>query len=438
MAEFVDLLLLPRWLIPIEPEGVVLADRAVAVRGGRIVAVEPVSRALARFDAAQCVDLPDHVLIPGFVNTHTHAAMTLLRGYADDMSLMRWLNERIWPAEAKHASAAFVRDGTRLACAEMLRGGVTCFNDMYFYPKAAAEAVLDSGIRAALGLIAIEFPSTYANDADDYLTKGLECRDAFKGERCLSFCMAPHAPYTVSDETFRRIVTFADQLGLPIHLHLHETEHEIAESLTQYGLRPLERMRRLGVLGPNLIAVHAVHLEDHEIATMLALGCHISHCPTSNMKLASGVAPIARARRCGLNIALGTDGAASNNRLDMLQEMRHAALLAKVSSLDPTALSAHEVLRMATLGGATALGLDASIGSIEIGKEADLVAIRMSDFELAPCFDAASHLVYVAGREHVSHVWVAGGAKLAEGRLLQARNSELLELASMWHNRLTI
>lgn len=438
MAEDADLLILPRWLIPIRPAGVTLLDHAVVLRQGRIVAVEPAADATARFSAARRVELPQHVLIPGLVNAHTHAAMSLLRGYADDMALMKWLAERIWPAEGRFASPAFVRDGTRLACAEMLRGGITCFNDMYFFPEAAATAALESGIRAALGLIAIEFATVYAADADDYLTKGLSFRDAFKGERCLSFCLAPHAPYTVSDRTFQRVVTFADQLGLPIHCHLHETAQEVEESMARFGLRPIERLRRLGVLGPNLIAVHAVHVDAHEMATLATHGSFIAHCPTSNMKLASGIAPVAAAQRTGARVALGTDGAASNNRLDMFQEMRHAALLAKVSQRDATVLSAHEVLRMATLDGAAALGLDQTIGTIEEGKDADLAAIRLEDIEVAPCFDPASHLIYAAGREHVSHVWVAGNPCVAEGELLRVRNSELLAMAGMWQNKLQI
>lgn len=436
MTEAVDLLLTPRWLIPIEPAGITLCDHAVAIQAGRIVGVVPAEEARQRFTPRQHVELPDHVLLPGLVNAHTHAAMTLLRGYADDMALMDWLNQRIWPAEVRHVSPQFVRDGTLLACYEMLRGGVTCFNDMYFYPEAAAQAALAAGMRAALGIIVIEFPTDYASDADAYISKGLATRDALRDQPLISFCMAPHAPYTVSDKSFERIVTLTEQLNLPIHLHVHETHAEIDESLAKFGVRPLERLRRLGLLGPNLIAVHAVHLDIQEIEQLAEHGCTLAHCPTSNMKLASGIAPIAEAQRRGVRIALGSDGAASNNRLDVLGEMRQAALLAKVASGDATVLGAHETLRMATLNGAAALALDDRIGSIEQGKEADLCAVDLAGLDIAPCYDPASHLVYAAGRENVSHVWVAGKPRIAGGVMLQISNKDLACATNVWRNKL--
>ncbi len=434
--EKIDLLIEPRWLIPIEPRGVTLENYAVAIHGERILAVLPVETARARYQAGRTVALPQHVLIPGLVNLHTHAAMTLMRGIADDLPLKEWLETRIWPAEAKHVSAAFVRDGTALACAEMLRGGITCFNDMYFFPEAAAEAVLEMGMRASLGLVALEFPTTYAADAEDYLSKGLAARDRLRNEPLLTFCMAPHAPYTVADKTFERIVTLAAQLDLPIQIHLHETRAEVAEGQSQYGVRPLERLHRLGLLGSGLIAVHAVHLDDTEIGLLAQQGCAVAHCPTSNMKLASGVAPIGALQASGVRVGLGTDSAASNNRLDLFQEMRHAALLAKVSSGDPARLDAHTVLRMATLDGAAALGLDALIGSIEAGKAADLCAVRLETVETSPCYDPASHLLYAAGRDLVSHVWVAGRQKLDDGVLLEYDTGRLLAAAELWQNKL--
>lgn len=433
----IDLLILPDWIIPIEPAAVTLAGHALAVDRGRIVAILPSVEARRRFRPRQTFELPGQVLLPGLVNLHTHAAMTLMRGYADDLPLMRWLSERIWPAEARHADAGFVRDGTLLACAEMLRGGITTFNDMYFFPEAAAEAVLQSGMRAVLGMIAIEFPTRYAVDADDYLSKGLAVRDRYSQEQLLSFCLAPHAPYTVADKTFDKIATLAAQLELPIHMHVHETIHEIEESVRQHGVRPIERLRRLGLLTPQLIAVHAVHLEPAEIDLLAHEGCHIAHCPTSNMKLASGIPPMAAASARGLNFGLGTDGAASNNRLDMFHEIRHAALLAKAASLDAQALSAHAVLTAATLGGATALGLDPLIGSLTPGKFADLCAIRLDEWLLQPCYDPASHLVYAAGREQVTHTWVEGKLVMSNGIPSQIDASELLDITGLWHTRLT-
>ncbi|MBV6476189.1 MAG: TRZ/ATZ family hydrolase [Rhodocyclaceae bacterium] len=437
MSEPIDLLIEPRWLIPVEPRGAMLEGQAVAVSAGDIVDVLPAEAARQRYLPARHVVLADHVLIPGLVNLHTHAAMTLLRGIADDLPLMEWLKNHIWPAEAKHVSAAFVRDGTLLACAEMLRGGITCFNDMYFFPEAAAEAARSLGMRAVLGLVVIEFPTAYAADAEDYIVKGLAARDRLRGDPLVSFCMAPHAPYTVSDASFERIATLAAQLDLPVHIHVHETRGEIEESVRRHGLRPIERLDRLGMLGPGLIAVHAAHLDAAEIRLLAKYDCSVAHCPTSNMKLASGIAPIVAKLGEGIRVGLGTDGAASNNRLDLFQEMRHAALLAKAVSGNAAAFDAHTVLRMATLNGAAALGLGDRIGSIEAGKAADLCAVRLNTVETAPCFNPASHLVYAAGREHVSHVWVNGVLQVENGALQQCNTSRLLDIAYLWQNKLT-
>ncbi len=427
-----------RWVIPVNPPGRVLEHHSVAVRDGRILAVLPTAQAHAAYLPAERVSLSGHALIPGLVNLHTHASMALMRGLADDMTLMQWLQHRIWPAEAKHVSPEFVYDGTLLACAEMLRGGITSFNEMYFYPGDAARAVLDMGMRAALGLIVIDVPTVYAADADDYVAKGLDLRDALREHQLLSFCMAPHAPYTVSDRTFSRLITLAEELDLPVHMHVHETQDEIDQSIAQHGVRPLERLRRLGMLGPNLIAVHAIHLSDEEIALLVQNGCSVAHCPSSNLKFANGFAPVARLLARGLNVGLGTDGSASNNRLDLFQEMRQAALLAKALSGDAGALPAHKALAMATLDGARALRLDHAIGSVEPGKFADLTAVEFSVPEMLPCYDPISHLVYAAGRENVSHVWVAGRL-LVENRTLKNRpKNDLENLAFLWQNRLSM
>jgi 5-methylthioadenosine/S-adenosylhomocysteine deaminase len=428
----------PRWIIPVEPAGVVLEHHALAVNQGRIVALLPRDEARAAYAPRERVQLDEHVLLPGLVNLHTHAAMALMRGYADDLPLRSWLQDKIWPAEAKHVSPGFVRDGTLLACAEMLRGGVTCFNDMYFFPQDAAAAALRLGMRAALGITVIEFPTAYAADAEDYLAKGLAARDEFRDQSLISFCLAPHAPYTVADKTFVRIATLAAQLDVPIHIHVHETRHEVEESLQQHGSRPLERLRRLGLIDPRLIAVHAVHLNGDEIALLAENGASIAHCPTSNMKLASGIPPVAGMLGAGLRVGLGSDGAASNNRLDLFREMRHAALLAKAASGDATVANAHQVLRMATLDGAAALGLDAIVGSLLPGKSADLCAVRLDDWLLQPCFDPASHLVYAAGRENVSHVWTEGRLRICDGEATTIDQVELLDITRIWHNILCV
>ncbi|MSQ89741.1 MAG: TRZ/ATZ family hydrolase, partial [Betaproteobacteria bacterium] len=386
------------------------------------------------------VTLDEHVLIPGLVNAHTHAAMSLMRGLADDLPLMRWLEEHIWPTEMKHVSPQFVKDGSLLACAEMLRGGVTCFNDMYFFPEATLAAALETGMRVSIGMIVFDLPTAYGSDPDDYLSKGLALRDRWGEHPMVSFCLAPHAPYTVSDATFRKIAKLVGEVEMPVHIHLHETADEIARSLAEHGVRPLERLRRLDLLGPGLIAVHAVHLNDAEIALLAKHGASVAHCPSSNLKLASGFAPVAKIVAAGINLAIGTDGAASNNRLDMFEEMRLAALLAKAVASDAEAMPAHAALRAATLGGAAALGLETRIGSIRPGKAADLAAVRIAGPELSPCYEPVSHLVYAAGRQHVSDVWVAGRHLLRGGILLDSAPhfpfKDLDTRSKMWQNSL--
>ena len=320
--------------------------------------------------------------------------------------------------------------------AEMLRGGITCVNDMYFFPEATARAALRAGMRASLGMIIIEFPSAYAPDTATYLQKGVALHDAYKDEATLSFCMAPHAPYTVGDETLKRVASLAETLDIPIHMHIHETRHEVDEGLRQHGVRPFERLRELGLVGPRLIAVHAVHMDEREMDTMAREGVSVAHNPSSNLKLASGFMPAAAMRGRQINGGLGTDGAASNNRLDMFTEMRTAALLAKAVSGDASALPAAEVLEMATLQGARAIGLDGRIGSLEAGKRADLAAVDLSAIEAQPLYDVASSLVYSAGREHVTDVWVDGKPRLRERELVDLDLRELPAKAAWWQGKL--
>ncbi len=434
----IDTLLEARWVVPVEPAGTLWHDHAIAINKGVIQAILPNAEAQSRFAARERIILGNHALIPGLINLHTHAAMSLMRGLADDLPLMEWLNQRIWPAESRHVSADFVLDGTRLACAEMLKGGTTCFNDMYFFPEASAQAALDTGMRAAIGMIVIDSLTAYASDADDYLAKGLSLRDSYSQHPLLSFCLAPHAPYSVGDKTFADILTYAEQLDLPIHIHLHETVDEIRGGLKASGLRPLERLRRLGLLGPSLIAVHMVHLTAEEIELTGQQGCSIAHCPSSNLKLASGFAPVAALLNRGVNVGLGTDGAASNNRLDMFAEMHLATLLAKAQSGRADTLPAHQALQMATLNGARALGLSKTTGSLVAGKAADITAVDFSSLELSPCYDPVSHLVYAAGREHVSHVWVNGKMLLDDRKLTTLDEAELLRRAAYWRERIEV
>lgn len=431
-----DTIIDARWIVPIEPAGVVFENYSVAIANGELLTLTPTAEIDALFSTKERVALPDHVLLPGLINLHTHAAMTLMRGLADDTSLMDWLNNHIWPVETRMVSPAFVRDGTLLACAEMLRGGITCFNDMYFFAEDAAQAAIAAGMRAAIGIIVLDMPSPYAADAQDYLAKGLALRDAMRDESLLSFTMAPHAPYTVSNAALERVALYAAELDLPVHIHLHETATEVSEGAIQHGVRPLERLRQVGLLSPGLIGVHGVHLDVHEIELLAHHGCSIAHCATSNLKLSSGIAPVSAMLYAGLNVGLGTDGAASNNRLDILGEMRLAALLAKGMSGDPTAISAHTALNMATLAGARALGLDQKIGSIIPGKRADLTAIELSSIELTPCYDPASHIAYAAGREHVTHVWVDGTLQVENRRLVHLDSRELQSKAAHWTRKI--
>ncbi|MEA3412598.1 MAG: TRZ/ATZ family hydrolase [Pseudomonadota bacterium] len=432
----VDTLISARWVVPVEPHGVVLEHHAVAIRGGRIVDVLPAEDAELRFEPATSVTLDDHVLIPGLVNAHTHAPMTLMRGIADDLPLMTWLEEHIWPVESRWVSEEFVRDGVSLAAAEMLRGGTTCFNDMYFYSDVAAHTAISCGIRACVGLIVLDFPSRYANDADEYLAKGLSVYDEFKGEPLISVAMAPHAPYTVSDPALTRVRTLADELEIPIHMHVHETRHEVDQAVETSGKRPLERLQALGLVSPSLIGVHMTQLEDREIARLAESSAHVVHCPESNLKLASGFCPVQALTEAGVNVCLGTDGAASNNDLDMFGEMRTAALLAKGVADDATAAPAASVLRMATLNGAAALGLSAMTGSLRPGKDADITAVAFDTLETVPCYDVISQLVYATGRERVSDVWVAGRHVLNDRRLVHLDENDLREKAIHWADRI--
>jgi 5-methylthioadenosine/S-adenosylhomocysteine deaminase len=431
----VDLRIDARWIIPVEPAGT-LEGHALIVDGGRIVALPAMADADRAFAPRARVVLADHVLIPGLVNAHTHGAMTLMRGIADDVPLKAWLEREIWPREGRFVAPEFVYDGTLLGAAEMLRGGITCCNDMYFYPDAAARAYEAAGMRAMLGIPILDIPTPYAADADTYLARGLAARDAYKDRPRLSFSLAPHAPYTVGDATWSTVIVYARQLDLPIQTHVAETRAEVDDARAATHETPLARLDRLGATGPAFIAIHAVHLEAADIDRLAEQGCHVVHCPGSNMKLASGIAPLRSLLARNVNVALGTDSAASNNRLDVFEEMRLASLLAKVASGDAAAVPAATALRMATLNGAAALGLDAEIGSLTAGKQADVTAVRVGDIETLPMYDPASHLVNAAGREQVTDVWIAGERVVDGGGLATLDAGALASRARMWQQRL--
>ncbi len=433
----VDTLILPRWIIPVETPGEVLENHALAIDDGRIAAILSACEAKARFSAREIVDLPDHALIPGLINAHTHAAMSLMRGLADDLPLMEWLEGHIWPAEGQYMSSEFATHGVELAMAEMLRGGTTCFNDMYFFPDVTAQAAAKAGMRASVGMILIDFPTVWAQNPHEYIEKGLTVRDKYRDHPLISTLFAPHAPYTVSDEPLKKIRVLADEMDLRIHMHVHETAFEVAEAEKTSGKRPLARLKELGLLTPSLLAVHMTQLTDAEIEDCAQAGINVLHCPESNLKLASGLCPVQKLLDAGINIALGTDGAASNNDSDMLGEMRTAALIGKLAANDAAALPAAAVLRMATLNGARALGLEEQTGSLVAGKWADLCAIDLSAPETQPVYDPISQIVYSAGREQVSDVWVAGKRLLRERKLTRLDLEAILDNAHLWRSRLS-
>jgi 5-methylthioadenosine/S-adenosylhomocysteine deaminase len=434
--QHIDTLLHARWIIPVEPDDRVLEDHSLAIHQGRIIALCPRQQAEQDYTAQNTRYLDQHVLLPGLINTHTHAAMTLFRGLADDLPLMEWLHDHIWPAETNWVNSEFVHDGTQLAIAEMLRGGTTCFNDMYFFPDEVARIASQAGMRAAIGLIVIDFPTAWANDADEYLSKGLQLHDRYRNDPLISTVFAPHAPYTVSDAPLQRIQTLAEELDIPIHMHIHETADEIQQSLEQYQLRPLQRLEQLGLLTPRLLAVHMTQIDDDEISQLATTGVHVLHCPESNLKLASGFCPIQRLQQAGVNVAIGTDGAASNNDLDMFGEMRTAALLAKAVAGDASAIPAATALRMATINGARALGIDTETGSLVPGKAADVIAVRLDDIEAEPLYHPLSHVVYACSRDKVSDVWVAGRHLLSERRLTTLDEAAIRQRTRVWQEKI--
>ena len=427
----------PRWLVPVQssnpvPEQQVKENHGVAIDSGRIAAVDTREKLVESYTSSSVVELSDHVLIPGLVNAHTHSAMTLLRGYADDLPLMEWLSQHIWPAEAKWVNTEFVRVGTDLAIAEMIRSGTTCFNDMYFFPDITASQCEKAGMRACVGMIVIDFPTVWASDADEYIHKGLQVRDELRHASLVTAAFAPHAPYTVSNQPLEKIGVLAEELDCQIHMHVHETAHEIEESNARYGMRPLERLDQLGLVSPRLVAVHMTQLLPAEISTLADRGVNVVHCPQSNLKLASGFCPVNQLLEQKINVALGTDGASSNNDLDMIGETQSAALLAKAVSADPSAMNAHQALYAATRAGAIALGLDQETGSIKTGKSADLVAIDLSDPATQPVFHPLSQLVYSASRNQVTDVWIAGNQVLKHRVLTKMDHDAVLSNAREW------
>ncbi len=422
-------LLTPQWLLCLNDSVEVLENHAVLIDQDQIKAVGPKALLTEQYRDAEPIDLPGQVLMPGLINCHTHAAMNLLRGAADDLPLHEWLQNRIWPLEGELADAEFVYDGSVLAAAEMLLGGITTFNDMYFYPDQVVQAAVDVGSRVFAGITVIEFPTRYANEAHQYIELGLAARDKFKLESTVHWTVAPHAPYTVSDDTFRHLATLAEELNLPVHCHLHETASEVSDAVSRDGERPFQRFERLGLINERLLAVHGVHLSRQELMQMAAKGATLVHCPSSNMKLASGIAPIAEAFKCGVNVVIGTDGAASNNKLDLWEEGRFASLLCKGASEDATAFNAAELLHAMTNNAAKALGAEHLIGRIAPGLQADLISIEVgAQPHQLPNHNLISKLAYSGASRDVQHVWVAGNQVVQSQQLVGKRAQLVAEI----------
>ena len=433
--ETVDTLIVPDWLIPVVPEGQVWQGHALGITGERISGIWPPD-ALGSVEAGEVIELPGHALLPGLINCHGHAAMSLLRGYADDLPLEPWLEQRIWPLESEFLSEEFVRDGVNLALLEMIRSGTTCYSDMYFLPNIAARCCLQAGMRCQLSFPILDFASAWGSGAQDYIDRGLALHDDYRHSELLQVAFGPHAPYTVSRPTLEKIAILADELDLPVQIHLHETAREVAQAVAAGGSRPLSDLNQLGLLGPRTQCVHMTEVNPEDIALLATTGAHVVHCPDSNMKLASGVCPVVELQAAGVNVALGTDSAASNNDLSLLGEMRSAGLLAKLHNRDAAALPASRLLSMATIDGARALGLEERLGSLEVGKFADLIALDLSHPETQPLYHPISQLIYAGGANLVSHCWVAGRNLMSRRQVHTLNLEQISARAAAWQTRI--
>lgn len=431
-----------KWLIPINKNNPnyktkVIKDTAIVIEDQLIKDILPIEHARKKYQNLPKKQLQNHAVMPGFINSHTHAPMNLLKGYADDLPLMTWLNDHIWPIENEFFSDEFAYDGALLAICEMLKSGTTCFNDMYFYSSSIAKAAHNLGIRANIGTHVFDFPSNWAKNIDEYLNKCLEVVTEYKNSDLINPVVCPHAPYTVSDESFKKVINFANKYNLPIGCHLHETMDEINQSLKEFKTRPIDRLNKLGVLDQNLHAIHMVHLNYEEMAVIANKNISIAHCPESNAKLASGFCKIKELLEYNINIGLGTDGAASNNDLDMLGEIRTAALIAKNSAQDPTILPDYQALELATINSAQLMGLENKVGSLTIGNEADIIAIDLSDYSSQPVYNPISSIVYTASRQQITDVWVKGIPKVEDGNLIAIDKSKIQDIIDKWQDRIT-
>lgn len=431
----VDLLIEAPWLVP--GNGLpVVADAAVAVRAGRFVAAGRRSDLNASFEPAECHSLADHVLLPGLVNSHGHLAMALFRGFAEDVPLQTWLSDRVWPLEATHVDEEFIRDGVRLAMLEMLRAGTTCFSDMYFFPEITAREAKAMGMRTQVAFPVINIPNVWSRSAAEGIHKGLALSDEYRQDPFVRVAFGPHAVYTVDHETLAKVLMFSEELDLNIQIHLHENRRELDDTIAKLGVSGIRHLSDQGLLGPRLQAVHMTQISDEELSLLAEANVNVVHCPISNAKLGCGVCPTERLQQAGVNVCLGTDGAASNNRLSVLAEARMASLLTKLQDHDASALPATLALDMSTINGARALGMADDIGSIEPGKWADLVAVDTRAPELQPLYDPVAQLIHSAADSNVSHVWVAGRCLLADREPTLLDAEDVVSRASRWRTRI--
>lgn len=431
-----DYIVHAEYILPVDSKFTVIKDGAIAVNNGKIEAIGNYEDITSGFNSDKVIGGKNRVVIPGLVNTHTHAAMVYFRGLADDLPLKEWLENHIWPAEAKWLSPEFVSDAVELACLEMLKAGITAYNDMYFFGDSAGISTKKMGMRAVIGVGILDFPTAAAKTTEEYFEKAEAFIRNWKDDNLITPCIAPHALYTCGTETLKRTRRLADKHYVPIHTHLSETEWEIGEIKSRFGMLPVKYLDSIGFLDKKVLAAHCVWLEDEEIEILASRGVGVSHCVESNLKLASGIAPVPKMLKAGIKVTLGTDGAASNNDIDILSEMSTAAKLHKAASKDPTVLDSRTALLMATRWGAEAIGLGDITGSLEKDKAADLVVINLDKPHLTPIYDIYSHIVYSAKASDVETVMVDGNVIVENSRLKNSNESEIIQKAKEWGKRI--
>ncbi len=434
----VDYIICGDYVLTMNEKMDLIQNGAVAVKDKKIVDVDTADSILKRYFSEKLIEGKGRVVLPGLINTHTHAAMVYFRGLADDIPLKDWLEKYIWPAENKWLGPEFVSDAVELACLEMLKGGVATYNDMYFFGDSAAKATKEMGMRAVLGAGILDFPTATAKTPDEYFENAERFANNWKGDELIAPCIAPHATYTCSSETFKKSKILAEKFDVPLHIHLSETEWEVNEIISRYGKRPVAHLESIGFLDERVLAAHCVWLDNVDIELLAKRRCGVSHCIESNLKLASGIARVPDMLKAGVKVTFGTDGAASNNDLSILSEMSTAAKIHKTMANDPTILDSKTALLMATRWGAEVLGLGNKIGSIEKDKFADIITINLKKPHLTPIYDVYSHIVYAAMASDVETVMVNGNLVVNDGRLITGNEDDILQKASEWGEKIAM